>query len=131
MAGTFGYELDPLSLTGEEKEQIRQQIKTFQKYYDLIQYGDYFRLTDPFLEEGYHAWEFADTDGKEALVSVVATKQYANKGPVYIRLRGLKEKKIYRMNQERYLGAALMYAGIRMPEASREYESWNLHFVEE
>ena len=29
MAGTFGYELNPALLSDEEKEEIREQIKTF------------------------------------------------------------------------------------------------------
>ncbi|HJB29830.1 MAG TPA: alpha-galactosidase [Candidatus Blautia faecavium] len=131
MAGTFGYELNPMKLTQEEKEQIRHQIADFKKYYDLIQYGKYFRLTNPFVDEVYNAWEYVREDKGEALVSVVATKLYANEAPVYIRLRGLKENKMYRINGEKYLGAALMYAGLLMPEASEEYQSWNFHFVEE
>ena len=131
MAGTFGYELDPLKLSEEEKDQIREQIRTFKGYYDLIQQGEYYRLTNPFVDEVYNAWEFARADGSEALVSVVATKLYANEAPVYVKLRGLKEDKIYRVNGERYLGAALMYAGFLMPDASEEYQSWNFHFVEE
>ena len=48
MAGTFGYELDVSSLSEEEKEEIRRQLGIFRKYYDIIQYGDYYRLTSPF-----------------------------------------------------------------------------------
>ena len=72
MAGTFGYELDPLKLSEEEKDQIREQIRTFKGYYDLIQQGEYYRLTNPFVDEVYNAWELARADGSEALVSVVA-----------------------------------------------------------
>ena len=32
MAGTFGYELNPALLSDEEKQQIREQIKTYKKY---------------------------------------------------------------------------------------------------
>ena len=74
MAGTFGYELDPGKLSEEEKEEVRKQITAFKKYYELIQEGDYFRLTDPARDEHYAAWEFADQEGKEALLSVVAYK---------------------------------------------------------
>lgn len=132
MAGTFGYELDPMKLTEDEKEQIRRQIKTFKGYYDLIQDGKYHRLTNPFVDEVYTVWEFASEDGSEALMSVVANKIYANGAPIYVKLRGLKEEAYYILNgKERYLGGALMYAGFRMPEASAEYQSWNFHFVEE
>lgn len=131
MAGTFGYELDPMKLTEDEKDQIRNQIQTFKGYYDLIQNGIYHRLTNPFVDQVYNAWEFSSEDGSEALVSIVATKIYANEAPIYIKLRGLQEDKFYLMDGKRYLGGALMYAGFLMPEASQEYQSWNFHFVME
>ena len=51
MAGTFGYELNPALLSDEEKEEIREQIKTFKKYEMLINEGTYWRLTSPFEDE--------------------------------------------------------------------------------
>ena len=51
MAGTFGYELNPSLLSDEEKEEIREQIKTFKKYEMLINEGTYWRLTSPFEDE--------------------------------------------------------------------------------
>ena len=44
MAGTFGYELNPALLSDEEKQQIREQIKTYKKYETLINEGTYWRL---------------------------------------------------------------------------------------
>lgn len=131
MAGTFGYELDPMKLTEEEKKEIRGQIQNFKEYYDLIQDGRYFRLTSPYEEEAYTAWEFASEDSSEALVSVVSVKTYANAAPVYVKLRGLKEDQFYLMEGKRYLGGALMYGGFRLPAFRGEYESWNFHFVME
>ena len=49
--GTFGYELNPALLSDEEKEEIREQIKTFKKYEMLINEGTYWRLTSPFEDE--------------------------------------------------------------------------------
>ena len=84
MAGTFGYELDPAKLTEEEKEEIRKQIGRFKEYYELIQRGDYFRLTAPSEERHYAAWEFVSPDQKEALVSVVASKVRTNDPPARV-----------------------------------------------
>ena len=131
MAGTFGYELDPMKLTDEEKEEIRGQIQAFAGYYDLIQDGNYYRLTNPYVDEAYTAWEFAAEDGSEALVSVVSVKTYSNAAPVYIKLRGLQEDRFYLLDGERYSGGALMYGGFRLPAFSGEYLSWNFHFVME
>ena len=46
MSGTFGYELDLNKLSEDEKEEIKEQIEEFHKYYWLIQKGTYYRLTD-------------------------------------------------------------------------------------
>lgn len=129
MAGTFGYELDPMKLSEEEKTEIREQIRVYKGYYDLIQDGKYYRITDPYRDEAFTVWEFAAEDGSEALVSAVSVKTYPNAAPVYVKLRGLLEDKFYVMNGERYLGAALMYGGFRLPAFRGEYQSWNFHFV--
>ena len=39
--GTFGYELDPLALTEDEKEEIRDQVRFMKKYRKLIQFGTF------------------------------------------------------------------------------------------
>lgn len=129
MSGTFGYELDPAKISQEEKEEIRGQIENFKKYYELIQHGDYYRLTSPFDNSCYHAWESAATDGSEALVSVVANHTYPNMAQEVIKLRGLIPEEYYEMNGKSYLGAALMYAGFPMPKPTVEYESFQFHFV--
>lgn len=129
MAGTFGYELDPAKLTSGEKAEIRGQISRFKEYYELIQRGDYFRLTSPSGEKHYAAWEFVSLDQKEALVSVVASKVRTNDPPSRLLLRGLKENSIYILEGKEYTGGALKYAGLPLPEAKEEYQSWNFHFV--
>ena len=129
MAGTFGYELDPMKLSAEEKVEIREQIRTYQGYYDLIQDGRYYRITDPYRQDAYTVWEFAAEDASEALVSAVSVRTYPNAAPVYVKLRGLSADRYYRMNGECYLGAALMYGGFRLPPVKGEYQSWNFHFV--
>lgn len=129
MAGTFGYELDPAKLSEEEKTQIRGQIEEFKKYYDVIHFGDYYRLTNTMEEGPYAAWEFVSEDGNEALVSVVASRVRANDPGVRIRLRGLKENQMYLVNGVEYPGGALMHGGILLEEAKKEYQSWNYHIT--
>lgn len=56
MAGSFGYELDLNLLSDGEKEEVKEQIKTFKKYYNLTHEGEYYRLTNPMENRLYAAW---------------------------------------------------------------------------
>ncbi|MDO5550737.1 MAG: alpha-galactosidase [Lachnospiraceae bacterium] len=133
MSGTFGYELDLTALTEEEKQEIAGQIETFKKYYDLIQWGDYYRLTNAVEDRYFTAWQFAAKDGSEALLNVVVISPQANPTPIHVRLKGLKEKAIYREENSELVctGAALMYGGFTLPLMFGDYPGAQYHFVEE
>ncbi len=51
--GTFGYELDPAKLSEEETADPGAD-REFKKYYDVIHFGNYYRLTNA-MEEGPYA----------------------------------------------------------------------------
>ena len=131
MAGTFGYELNPALLSDEEKQQIREQIKTYKKYETLINEGTYWRLSDPFTDE-IAAWMSVSEEQDHALVSVVRLMAEANQATVYVRLRGLKPDAVYLEEQSgrQYSGAALMHAGIPLPPFTEEYEAYQFAFTE-
>ena len=119
-------------LTDEEKAEIKRQIVEFKKYYNLIQFGDYYRLSSPFDEENslYCAWEVAREDGSEALVCAVRYGQDANSAPETFKVKGLCPNKFYRINgsEEKYLGQALMTVGIRYKYDFFSYPS-NLYHI--
>ena len=130
MAGTFGYELDPGKITKTDRLAIQKQIKEFQKYYDLIQDGLYYRLTNPDDYPSYHGWEFVKEDGSEALLCIVALHVQPNASRCCMKLKGLKEDKIYLIDGVKYPGSALMHGGYLIPHAKVEYESFRIHVTE-
>ena len=67
MAGSLGFELDVNEMSVEEKAVVKRQIDTFKEKYDLFQNGLYYRLTDPFEQEDYHAWEIVSEDRKSVV----------------------------------------------------------------
>lgn len=116
MAGSFGYELDLNLLSHEEKEQVKEQIASFKKYYHLTHEGEYYRLTDPFENPYYAAWEFVSPDQTEALVHGVQMLAQPSSGPQHIKVRGLDPEKSYQINGEKiHSGRALMQGGLIFP----------------
>ena len=150
MAGTFGYELDIGKMTEVEKDQVREQICKFKEYYDLLQYGEYYRLLSP-SDSQCTVWETVSPDGEEALVSAVYHYTTANAAPVFVKVQGLKEESRYRVRLElghlpheireavleklpscfregeTVTGAALKHGGLVIPEALEEYGAWQIY----
>lgn len=125
MGGMFGYELDVNRLTDEEKETVKEQIETFKRMAELVTCGDYCRLTDPFENRRFTAWEFVSEDRSRAAVSYVKTEAEANGIPHVVKCRGLLEDALYRVDggERAFTGSALMYVGLPVELASGEYVS--------
>ena len=141
MAGTFGYELDVNKMTDEEKEAVKRQIQIFKEQYDLISYGDYYRLTDV-QKSSCAVWETAAKDGSEALVSAVWQHVQATPAFLNVKVRGLCEDGMYRVMrtalkkkdagaQEKedqvISGSSLMHGGLPIPAADGEYAAWQIY----
>ena len=152
MSGAFGYELDPERLTAEEKRQVRNQIERYHRYYDLIHYGRYFRLTGWPDGEDFTAWEFAAEDGSQVLVCLLMLHARANSFGEHICLRGLQPDARYQLTEIHFegrqmpqaghflpgrepmkgrilSGGALMYAGYTLPPLQGDYPSVQLLFT--
>lgn len=131
MAGSFGYELDLNLISEEEKELVKQQIQDYKKYWDMIQNGRYYRLTSPFENTELAAWLFVGRDQREALLNVVTLATHCNAATEYVRLAGLEEDALYKVegSEEVYQGSALMYGGLPIPRTMDEYISMQLHLV--
>ena len=135
MSGTFGYELNLMKLSEEEKQEIREQIAEYKSYAPIIQNGLYYRLSNP-TEEEICAWEFVYTDEKEqskVLLNIVMQAIHGNMTVNYIKLQGLEETAVYREEKsgKRYTGSALMYGGMPLPVELGEYQAYQYCFVRE
>lgn len=141
MAGTFGYELDVNKMTDEEKEAVKRQIQIFKEQYDLISYGDYYRLTDV-QKSSCAVWETAAKDGSEALVSAVWQHVQATPAFLNVKVRGLCEDGMYRVmrtalkekdagaqkkEDQVISGSSLMHGGLPIPAADGEYAAWQIY----
>ena len=119
MAGTFGYELDPKEMSEEDKEKVKEQVKNYHRYYNVIHFGDLYRIIAPTDDEFKCAWEYVAKDKSEALLTVVI-KNRAPHDFLLIKMKGLDPEKMYRdeTDGEIYSGALLMNAGINMTDGT-------------
>ncbi|WP_099469616.1 alpha-galactosidase [Konateibacter massiliensis] len=130
MAGSFGYELDLSKMTEEEKVCVKEQIEDFKKYYDVIQDGNYYRLTNPFENHYFSAWQFVSEDRSKALFNIVVTHVEGNARAVHCKLKGLNETSLYRINDRIYTGSALMHAGFVVDKEWSDYPA-EQYYIEE
>lgn len=115
MSGTFGYELDPIKLTEEELRIVKRQVRDYHKYYDVIHYGDLYRLIAPTENSHRCAWGYVSQDKSEALFTFVTMLRCQN-SQFYVRLKGLDPDKYYLDDEtdEIHSGALLMNAGLNL-----------------
>ena len=130
MSGTFGYELNPEVLSEEEKDEIRAQIRKRNEYAELIHFGSYYRLSDPFNGE-CSAWAFVSKDRSEALINHVNLEIHGNRPVTYVRMRGLESGAAYRDTESGrvYPADALMQVGLPMPAPFGDYGALQIHLV--
>lgn len=131
MAGTFGFELDLEKLTQEEKQIAQEQVKEYKEIAQLVLTGDYYRLTNPFENNRYTLWQFVSQDLSESIVRGVQQKVECNGSVQIIKLKGLDINAHYKIQgyEKIYTGAALMYAGITMPDMLGDYQSIKMHII--
>lgn len=129
--GSFGYELDPDKLTEEEKAEIKEQVKAYHKYYDVIHYGELYRLITPFENDFRASWEFVSESKEEALVTVVNMRKPYDDFFI-LRLKGLEKDRMYEIEEtgDVYSGAYFMNAGLNLTHRENsDGSSYTIHLI--
>ena len=127
--GSFGYELDPNRFTEEDKKIVKQQVGEYHKYYDVIHFGDLYRLISPSENPFRAAWEFVSEDKTEALLTSVVMRKPEDRA-LFIKLKGLAPDKYYidEDTHEVYSGALLMNAGLCIIASTDDGTSFKKYF---
>ena len=117
--GTVGYELDPLALSEEEKDEIRDQVRFMKKYRRLIQFGTFYRLQSPF-QGTETAWMVVSEDKTQAIVGYYRVLQEINAPFRRLKLQGLTPDRLYAISgkEEQEYGIELQRAGLVLTDAS-------------
>lgn len=94
MSGVFGYELNLDELPDEAARQVKDQIRFYKTYRQLIQFGKFIRIDSPF-ERNRAAWEFVSDDQKQVLLFTFTILSEAQPEMVITKLKGLDSDKDY------------------------------------
>lgn len=125
MSGTFGYELDTRKLEDEDRQAIKQHIKDYHEYHDLIANGELYRIMSPFDNHYFCIWMFVNNDKTKALLNVVKIMTRVDVSYVKVKLSGLDPEKKYQIDElyqdQAFTGMVLMNAGIIIPTSREDY----------
>ena len=91
--GALGYECDVRGLPSAEKQAIREQIALYKKWREVMQLGDFYRIT----EGNLHRWTCVSPDKSRAVVLLLQELTEANVQAHRLQLRGLDPDKTYRL----------------------------------
>lgn len=129
MSGNFGYELDLTAFTEDEKNEVREQVMLYKEIRHLVQFGDFYRLRNPF-EGNEAAWTVVSEDRSEAVLYYFRILSEANEPIRYLRTRGLDPDAEYRCLEDGavYGGDRLMHAGLAIPPMHGDFQSFLWRF---
>jgi alpha-galactosidase len=97
--GVFGYELDPTTLSTEERLEVADQVAFYKQWRELFQRGRFLRLRSPFEgDRNETAWMTVAGDRRSAIVAHYLILSRPNPGPQRLRLRGLDAAASYRVS---------------------------------
>ena len=111
--GTYGYEMNPLTLTDEEINLLKKYNKLYKKYHQhVIDEGDFYRLSSPF-DSDYCSFMSVNKNKSTALVMFTPLRKVTNMFR-FLKLKGLLPNANYKINDAIYSGDYLMNVGINL-----------------
>ncbi len=127
--GTFGYELDPGSLTDEELARLSEFNEQYRQDEDLVLKGDVYRLANPF-EENLFAMMLVSRDREKAKLVVMVPVCQPNGTIRKLKLPGLDRRRTYSVREtgQQFSGELLASYGLVLPGLRGDYKTVVYHF---
>ncbi len=129
MCGTFGYEIDLLSVPQSELDEMKEQIKEFKELRDTIHYGQMYRLRSPYDAKNVYrsknaCFSYVAEDKSKCVTIYVTVMGRANQSPERLKFEGLDENAMYveKESGKLYGGDVLMNIGLPVWEG-KDFES--------
>ncbi len=125
--GSFGYELDTVKLSLEERAEIQKQVESYRKIQRLVLEGDLYRLHNP-LEGNVFAEMLISKDKTEGYLTVLEAIRIPNGKALRVYPKGLDKESVYYVSELNLTrkGSVIMQMGllIQLPDGdftSRSY----------
>lgn len=104
MAGTYGFELDPIHENEQSFKEMLIMSDLYKKHYFTINHGDYYRILSPYDIEPtvvtkLSAWQFVSKDKNNALFCMVQVDNTNSAPHMFLKLKGLDKDKTYRLHR--------------------------------
>ncbi|MGD9560488.1 MAG: alpha-galactosidase [Oscillospiraceae bacterium] len=92
--GLLGYELDMTTLTKNQKKDVKAQIDFYKKHREVLQFGTFYRVVDPFEAPGCR-WVVVSEDRRQAIAGDFMGLLVPNSARPPMRLAGLDDDTLY------------------------------------
>ena len=115
MCGSFGFELNPVELSAEERDAIPGILDTWEQINPIVLSGEFYRLRLP-EDSNWPAFQFVSADGSKSALFAFQQKSTVKPAAPPIRLQGLDPTARYMNNYDNstYSGATYMNAGMNV-----------------
>lgn len=122
LSGNLGYELNLGELSEQEQRVVQNQIEFYKAHRELIQFGDFYRLLNPFTGD-QAAWQFVSPDKKHSLVMFFNIMNEASAPLTILKLAGLDADTNYLINGDKNAdGDELMRVGFYTdPQPAKDF----------
>jgi alpha-galactosidase len=99
MSGRLGFEMKLTDLSGDEAEILKDAIKEYKEVRGIIQFGDLYRLSSPYSDDGVYSLMYVSKDKKRALFFAYSLKYRGYLSSTNIKLNGLATDKTYSIKE--------------------------------
>ena len=129
--GNFGYELDLNQLSKSEEDELKQQIVSYKKERETLQFGIHYRLSP--YDKNQVAWQKKNEKTGDIIVSHVTILVQPNTVQKRLKLEGLNPQASYSFENTVRTGSELMEIGLMIPRPSHDFyaSQWFLKKVKE
>lgn len=124
MSGNFGYELDLINISQEEKEMMKEHIALYKKIRTIVQFGDFYRILSTF-DTNEAAWNFVSKDKTEFVGMYFKILSEPGSSIRTLKFKGLNPDYYYESleTKEAFGGDELMNVGITVDIVVKDFIS--------